>query len=189
MKTRQSRFLLRCIVAVLIVLIDPIHTARAAEISLYADASSPKVNESFTVSINLTGGEATLGTDVILRFDPMRLVVQRVSEGTLYPTYSPSGDGRINKEAGIIVLSGSTGFGQSVPANGEFGTITFVALKDGKTNVIVDYEPGATNKTGVVGPAGEELLTRVPAPLAISVKRASLFGSLLSFFQSLWRKK
>lgn len=171
-----------------IVLRIPFRSVYAAQLSVAATNNSPKVNERFTISINIAGNDQTLGTDVVLRYDPAYLVVEDVSEGTLYPTYSPSGDARINKEAGVAVLSGSTGFGQSVQANGVFGTVSLIPIKDGKTNVIVDYEPGATNKTGVVGPAGEELLTSAPTPLAITVKRASLFDALLSFFQSLWKK-
>lgn len=179
---------MRTIAVVLLPLLVPFHTVLAAEVTLAATNSSLKVNERFTVTINLAGDDQTLGTDVVLRHDPARLVAQEVVEGTLYPTYNPAGSARINKDAGLIVLSGSTGFGQTAPANGVFGTVTFVALKEGKTNITLEYEPGMTNKTGVISPSGEELLTSVPAPLTITVKRQSLFGALLSFFQSLWRK-
>lgn len=166
----------------------PFHAVYAAQLSLATTTPSPKVNEQFTVTINLAGNDQTLGTDVVLRYDPMYLIAQEVSEGTLYPTYNPAGAARVNKESGLIVLSGSTGFGQSVPANGVFGAVSFVAIKDGKAVVTLEYEPGTTNKTGVISPNGEELLTNAPTPLAITIKRQSLFGALLSFFQSLWKK-
>lgn len=172
-----------------IVALVPFHAVHAAQVSLTTTSPSPKVNERFAVTIALAGGDETLGTDVVLRYNPASLVVQEVMEGTLYPTYNPAGEARINKDAGLVVLSGSTGFGQSVQANGVFGSVSFVAIKDGKSAVTLDYEPGMTNKTGVIGSAGEELLTSAPAPLPITVKRQSLFGSLLSFFQSLWKKQ
>ncbi len=172
-----------------VLLFAPFYTVRAAQISLTATNPSPKVNERFAITINLAGGDQTLGTDVVLRYDSQRLIIQEVVEGTLYPTYNPAGAARVNKDAGLIVLSGSTGFGQSVSANGVFGSISFVALKDGPTTISLDYEPGTTNKTGVIGPKGEEFLTSAPSPLVISVKRQSLLGALLSFFQSLWKKQ
>lgn len=163
---------------------QPVH---AAEVSLHASNSSPKVNERFTVTISLSGNDQTLGTDIVLLYDPSYLVAEAVVEGTLYPTYNPASSARINKDAGLVVLSGSTGFGQAAPANGVFGTVSFVPIKDGVAQVSVDYEPGATNKTGVVGPDGGELLTSAPMPLTITVKRQSFLGALLSFFRSLWK--
>lgn len=167
----------------------PFHVVQAAEVSLAIFTPSTKINEGFTVTINLAGNDLTMGTDIVLRYDPTRLIAQKVSEGTIYPTYNPAVTARINKDVGIIVLSGSTGVGQSVPANGVFGTISFVALKDGKTNITFEYEPGMTNKTGVISPTGEELLTTKPLPLSVTIKQPSFFGALLSFFQSLWKKQ
>lgn len=172
-----------------IVSLVPFHVVHAAQASLTTTSPSPKVNERFAVTITLAGGDETLGTDVVLRYNPASLVVQEVMEGTLYPTYNPAGSARVNKESGLVVLSGSTGFGQSVPANGVFGTVSFVAIKDGQTVVTLDYEQGMTNKTGVISPTGTELLTTKPLPLSITVKRPSFFGALLSFFQSLWKKQ
>ena len=189
MNMRNTIVRLLLVTSLGIIALVPFHIIQAAQLSLTATTPSPKVNERFTVTINLAGGDQTLGTDVVLRYDPARLIAQEVTEGTLYPTYNPAGVARVNKESGLIVLSGSTGFGQSVPANGAFGTVPFVALKDGHTTISLDYEPGMTNKTGVISPTGEELLTGAPNPLVISVKRQSFFGALLSFFQSLWSKK
>ncbi len=171
-----------------VVVLIPFRTIYAAEVFLTTANASPKINERFIVTVNLRGNDQTLGTDVILRYDPTYLVVQDVSEGTLYPTYNPAGAARVNKDAGLVVLSGSTGFGQVIPANGVFSTVSFVALKEGKTAITLEYEQGMTNKTGVISPMGEELLTSAPTPLSITVKRQSLFGGLLSFFQSLWKK-
>lgn len=181
-------FLFRIVFVFVFALLLPARAALAAELTLTTDKPSPKVNERFNVTIALSGNDQTLGTDMVLRYDPHRLIAQEVREGTLYPTYNPAGEARVNKETGIVVLSGSTGVGQSVPANGVFGTISLVALKDGNTSIALDYEPGATNKTGVVGPSGEELVTRAPSPLSITVKPRSFFGALLFFFQSLWRR-
>ncbi len=167
----------------------PFHSIHAAQVSLATATPLPKVNERFAVMINLAGGDQTLGTDVVLRYDPQRLIAQEAVEGTLYPTYNPAGEARINKDAGLVVLSGSTGFGQTVPANGVFGIVSFVALKEGKTTITLEYEPGMTNKTGVISPSGAELLTSAPAPLSVTVKRQSFFSALLSFFQSLWKKQ
>ena len=176
------------VILLVIVALVPFRTIYAAEVFLATANASPKINERFIVTVNLSGNDQTLGTDVILRYDPKYLIAQDVSEGTLYPTYNPAGAARVNKDAGLVVLSGSTGVGQSVPANGVFGSASFVALKDGKTNITLEYEPGMTNKTGVISPTGEELLTIKPLPLSITVKRQSFFGALLSFFQSLWKK-
>lgn len=189
MKIRYTILRLFFILFLGIIAVVPLHVVQAAELSLVTSTPSPKINERFTVTINLAGNDQTLGTDVVLRYDPAYLIAEEISEGTLYPTYNPEKSARVNKETGFIVLSGSTGFGQVVPANGVFSTISFVALKEGKTAIALEYEQGMTNKTGVVSPMGEELLTSAPTPLSITVKRQSLFGGLLSFFQSLWKKQ
>ncbi len=188
MNMRHTIVRMLFVVSLGVVALVPFRTMYAAEVFLSTANASPKINERFMVTVNLAGNDQTLGTDIVLRYDPARLIAQEVTEGTLYPTYNPAGAARVNKESGLIVLSGSTGLGQSVPANGVFGSVSFVTLKEGTTSIMLDYEPGMTNKTGVINPSGEELLTSAPTPLAITVKRQSLFGTLLSFFQSLWRK-
>lgn len=140
----------------------------AAQLSLQTEKPKLKLGQTATVAIVLSGGEDTLGTDLVLRYDPRMLTAQKVTNSSLYPTYNPSLERRIDPAQGIITLSGSGGTGQPVAAQGEFATVVFEPIKTGKTAVYIDYEPGATNKSGILDPLGNDLMSYAPAPEPVS---------------------
>lgn len=161
----------------------------AAGLSLQIEKSLLKVGQETTVSIMLSGGEDTLGTDVVLIYDPQNLEAKEVKAGTLYPSYNPAADARIDQTIGQITISGSGGFGQPVKADGLFATVTFQAKKFGSFQVQFDYAPGVTAKTGVIDFAGNELLTEPLQPLTVQIKDQSVFEKLIAFIQNLLKIK
>ncbi len=144
----------------------------AANISFTGEPKAT-VNTPYSIGIVLSGGEKTLGTDSVILYDPSMLKATSVTQGTLYPTYNPSANGRINLEKGKIILSGSTGFNNPVGATGVFSKITFTPIKKGKTLIRFDYAKGDTTKTGVIDFSGKDLLSAMPKPLAITIENES----------------
>lgn len=161
----------------------------AAQFLLQPSMTSVTVGESLTVTIMLTGGEPTLGTDMILTYDQGRLFVKEVKSGSLYPTYNPVGEKRVDREKGTVTLSGSGGIGRAVAAEGTFATITLEAVKPGQARVAVAYESGATNQSGIIDPAGGELMRAAPSPLMLTIKDQPPLQKLLTWFSALFRKK
>lgn len=161
----------------------------AAQFILKSSETSVVIGKTFTVTINLTGGEPTLGTDMVLSYDKDRLVVTKVQASSLYPTYNPVGEKRIDQENGVVTLSGSGGIGKTVPAEGEFATITFKAIKPGQATIVVDYTPGETNKSGIIDPKGAELMSVSPSPIILVIKDQSPLQKIFAFFTALFQKK
>lgn len=179
------------IIVFLIILLSTPAGTFAADLSLQTSKTKLNAEENFNVSIVLSGGENTLGTDAILLYDPQKLEVIAVKESTLYPSYQPVAARRINNKDGKISLSGSANLNQPVKAEGVFGVVTFRTLQVGDTAISFDYVPAATNKTGVINFAGSNLLTRPPGQLPLSIENNNFLLSLLSqisaFFQNIFK--
>ena len=169
-------------------MLGPIVSVSAAEFILQASETSVVVGKTFTVTVNLTGGEPTLGTDMVLSFDPDRLIVKIIQTSPLYPTYNPVGEKRIDQENGVVTLSGSGGIGQEVSAEGEFATIMFKAIKPGQATIGVDYTPGETNKSGIIDPKGAELMSVAPSPVTLVIKDQSPLQKFFAFLPPCFKR-
>jgi hypothetical protein len=167
----------------------PSITASAAELEFSLNKTKIFVGDKFSVKLTLSGFDSTLGTDTIILYDPKSLNVESVIPTSLYPTYNPLKDQRIDIQKGKILLSGSAGIGKPVTADGEFATINFVAQKAGTTQVKFAYQAGSTSKTGVVSPSGKELLTSEPSTLSIYVSNPSFFQKIIKWFNKVFFKK
>lgn len=152
----------------------------AADLSLQTPKTKLKTEENFSVNIVLSGGENTLGTDIVLLYDPQKLEALSVKEAALYPSYQPVSIRRFNNKDGKISLSGSANLNQPVRADGVFGIVTFRTRKAGDTKIYLDYTPTATNKTGVISFAGSNLLTRPPSELQLTIEKDNFFLSIFS---------
>ncbi len=115
-----------------------------------AVASGVKVGDNFTVGVILsTGGHRTVGTDVVLRYDPAYLEASTsvFTKGIIYSDY-PSVS--VDNKAGVIrasgiVTSGNVNFG----GEGPFGKLLFKAAKVGKTTISSDFTKGLTTDSNV----------------------------------------
>lgn len=142
----------------------------ATSISLTTQTPRVKVNQTFDVSINLTSTDTTLGTDIVLKYDPQILELTSVTPGTLYPNYPPNVSGQTT--TGQVNISAVSDFSSGVTPNGTFATLKFTPLKAGQTEVIFAYAPGDTALTGVIPLEGNtpNLLVAAPSPLAITIQ-------------------
>lgn len=123
-----------------------------ASLSLVADKKSYKSGDQVTIDVRLfTGGYTTDSTDLVVKYDPAFL--EPVSEkfaaaGTVYSEYPAL---QVDKEKGLIGVSGITLPGKnSFSGAGSFAKLYFKALKDGQTQVMIEFEPGATADSNVV---------------------------------------
>lgn len=155
----------------------------AAGLSLQTEKPKLKLGQITTMAIVLSGGEDTLGTDVILTYDPQKLEAVEVKEGSIYPTYNPAGEKRIDADRGKIILSGSGGMGQPVKADGVFAVVTFQTKSPGQTTVVFDYQIGNTTKTGVVDFTSKDLLTTIPRSVTVVIEKPTVLEEILIFFK------
>lgn len=158
-------------------------TVSAAELSLQTEKPKLKLGQTTTVMIVLSGGENTLGTDMVLTYDSKRLEANEVKAGDLYPTYNPSNGKRIDADKGKIFISGSGGLGQPVKANGVFAIVTFLAKSPGQATIAFNYQVGDTTQTGIISPAGKDLLITTPRPMIITIQEPNIIEKTLTFFK------
>jgi len=155
----------------------------AAELSLQTEKPKLKLGQATTVAIVLFGGEDTLGTDVILTYDPQKLEASEVKARDLYPAYNPADGKRIDADKGKIFLSGSGGLGQSIKAKGVFAVVTFLAKSPGQTTIAFDYQVGSTTKTGIIDLTGKDLLTATPRSVTVTIQEPNIIEKTLTFFK------
>lgn len=117
--------------------------------------SSSKLNYSVgdqvPVDIYLsTGGYSTIGTDLVINYDPNFLEADEQSfvRGRIYQDYLGI---NIDNKKGVIVVSGivninSGGFN----GTGKFGTLNLRAKSQGNTKVSFDFKKGETIDTNVI---------------------------------------
>lgn len=158
-------------------------TVSAAELSLQTEKPKLKLGQTTTVAVVLSGGEKTLGTDMVLTYDSKRLEANEVKAGDLYPTYNPANGKRIDADNGKIFLSGSGGLGQPVKANGVFAIVTLRAKSPGQATIAFDYQVGNTTQTGIISPAGKDLLTTTPRSVTVTILEPNIIEKILTFFK------
>lgn len=158
-------------------------TVSAAELSLQTEKPKLKLGQTTTVTIVLSGGENTLGTDIVLTYDSKRLEANEVKAGNLYPTYNPANGKRIDVANGKIFLSGSGGLGQPIKANGVFAIVTLRAKSSGQATIAFNYQVGDTTQTGIISPAGKDLLITTPRPMIITIQETNIIEKTLTFFK------
>lgn len=121
------------------------------QVVLASDVRSVSVGDEVEVMIKLyTGGHSTVGTDLVLKYDPAFLEASDnfFEEGVAYPDYPGVAS---DKSSGELLISGvispdKKGF------NGfeEFGTVKLKALKNGKTQVKVEASNGSTTDSNII---------------------------------------
>lgn len=143
--------------------------AFAAELTLEAEKTSVAVGETLNVNVNLSGKELTVGTDLVLTYDPKIVQITGVESNQLYPVYNPAASSRVNASTGTVKLSGSANFGKPVSADGTFAMLKIKTLAPGSATMSISYKKGSTTLSGVLGKNGQELLSSAPKALTIKV--------------------
>lgn len=123
-----------------------------ARLSLIPDKSSYKPGETVVVDVKLyTGGYSTASTDLALKYDPafLRPVSQNfVSVGQIYPDYPPV---QVEEKQGLVGISGiPLKSDQAFSGVGMFARLNFTAVKEGQTDLMIDFTPGSTADSNVV---------------------------------------
>ena len=132
--------------------IPQVQPINGGKITLLSNRNNYAVNENIPVDLKLsTGGYSTLGTDVVIKYDPTAIDASgatSVRKGDLYTEYPVVTADPTN---GLIFISGvSTQNKDSFNGIGIFGTLNLKALKPGTTSLEIQYLPDATNESNIM---------------------------------------
>ena len=132
--------------------IGKISPLNGGQMSLIPSKDSYKVGDTVPVAIRIsTGGRATVGTDLLLKFDPSFLEAQSQTNflrGQIYKDYPIIS---IDNKSGTVKVSGVDSPGESGFAGiGILGEMIFTAKKEGKTTLQIQSKPGATNLSNII---------------------------------------
>lgn len=124
----------------------------SATLSLMPEKQTYKKGENIVIDVKLfTGGQMTDSSDLVVKYDPAYLqpqVENFVSVGQIYSEYPPA---QVDEKNGLIGISGITIPGSaSFSGVGNFARLNFIALKEGQTEVTIDYMPNSTADSNVV---------------------------------------
>lgn len=110
-----------------------------------------KVGDSFPVDISLfTGGHKTVGTDVVVKYDPkfLEATAGAFIKGTTYPDYPAV---NVDNISGIITASGiDAPSGKGFAGTGLFGKVWFSAKSKGLTTIRLSFVKDAYTDSNVV---------------------------------------
>lgn len=124
-----------------------------AKILLITPTTVYKVGDNIPIKVRLsTGGHNTIGTDAILRFNPKFLQASQsaIIKGDIYNDYPQI---QVDNQGGIIRISGiATNTIKGFNGIGELAIVNFKAKLKGSSQLTLDFEKGATNKSNVIDP-------------------------------------
>lgn len=134
------------------ILAPRVNALSGANLSLVLDKKVYKRGDPVVIGVKLfTGGYTTDSTDLVIKYDPAFLEPNSekfAESGNIYSEYPAI---QIDKEKGLVGISGITTPGSnSFQGVGSFAKLNFRALKDGQTEVSIDFEPDKTADSNVV---------------------------------------
>lgn len=134
------------------VLLPSVNEMGGARFSLVPDKQGYRAGDIVTIDAKLFSGGYTAGSaDLVLKYDPLFLKPEGeefVSVGQIFSEYPAV---QVDTDSGLIGVSGiadpnSDGFS----GVGSFAKFTFRALKDGSSEVSIDYQPNSTADSNIV---------------------------------------
>jgi len=138
----------------------PLKPLSSAIISLTTTKTNFRVADSVPVGIKIsTGGHTSLGTDVILTYDPKVLEASPTSfiKGDIYDDYPA-----IDSGSGQLRISGVSSVGKpGFNGAGNFGTVNFKAKGAGSPIVSVKFIPQSSSDSNVYGSDNMDILGKV----------------------------
>lgn len=146
----MSRFLKFSLVLFLFLFVSPANAFASASLALSPSSANPNKSCGFTVDVNLdTGGQATAGTDVILKFDPSQFNVNSIdTAGKVYSDYPSHSSDNTN---GTINISGLASVDTPFSGTGKFATVNFTVNPSASTGIVTqvkfDFDPNNRQKT------------------------------------------
>ena len=181
----KFRFLLIFLIFLYYLFVFP-YSALAASLRLEKDKSKLKKGKEIALTLFLENPERqeTLGTDMVLDFDPSVLEVLSIETSSLYPKFVPSEENRVKDKQ--VFISGIAEYDQPVVGEGKLATIHFKSIGAGKTELYLSWKLGATNDTNVVDfKEGKDLLKQEPNRKLIEIEDLSFLEKIKDFFQNI----
>lgn len=148
--------------------VSQIQPLSGAEIVLISDKKEYQVGEIVPVTVKLfTGGYTTIGSDLILKYNPATLEIQNAGDILVGDAYSEFPLKTFDTQAGVIAVSGISALNKDgFNGIGTFATVNFRAKQAGVAKVTVDFTPKATVDSNVIKAgsgveASEDILAKV----------------------------
>lgn len=130
-------------------------------IILIADKKEVKPGDTVAVSVGVNSPQLTTGVDMVAKFDPNLLsaIDGDIHQGTIFPRYPLA---KVDP-AGVVSISGiSTPGTAGFSGKDIFAVVNFKALKSGVAKLTLDFTPGSTADSNIVGAqSGKDLLEEV----------------------------
>lgn len=152
----------------------------SARLTMSPAQKSVKVGDQFTMDILLsTGTDTTVGTDIVLHYDPDLLEVVdadtaaagiQIAPGTLFD-FTPQNE--------VVLATGAINFSASQQptsnmvsaTESKLATISFKAKAAGQANVRFDFTPGDLSDSNVIKPSDGRDLLNVVQDATVTVGR------------------
>lgn len=149
------------------------------EVSLISNKQNYKVGDDVAVAIRVsTGGHATVGTDISIKYDPNYLSAPTRANflrGQIYQDYPII---NVDNNLGVVKISGIDSPGQSgFSGIGVMGELIFTAKKTGQSSVTIDYQKGATNKSNIIENKTAKNILENVYNLNVNINDGGLFSS------------
>lgn len=137
-----------------------VQQSNKGRITLVSDKKDVKSGDTISVSVEVNSPQLTSGVDVVAKFDSTLLsaIDGDIHQGTIFPLYP-----LLKLESGVVRISGIATPG-SVGFSGKdiFAVVNFKALKSGVAKLTLDFTPGSTADSNIVGAeSGKDLLEEV----------------------------
>lgn len=143
----------------------------AASVNLSFEAVPQMIpaGDEFRLSVNVSSaGIPTLGTDVVITYDPKMVEVTKFLGGKVYPHY-PVTLVDIDNVHGKTRFSGTADLYQTRVAEGLLGWVYFRAKKSGTTEVSFVWKKNGTDESNIVPDTGGlDLLKEKPKGVNLS---------------------
>ncbi len=158
---RFSRIVALGVACVLSVALVPAAAAASATLTMTPATTTIAVGSTVTLDINVdSAGAKTIGTDVIVKYDPAKLEFVSITKGTVYSSYSTEVK---DTTAGTVSLSGFVNTNEistGVAVKGVFAKVTFKGKVAGAAAVSFDFTQGDSKDSNVVDvTSGSDILT------------------------------
>ena len=136
-------------VLVLLVYLLFVGSVEAAKLVIEPPTGTYGVGQQFQSKITLdTEGAATVGVDVLLKYDPAFLKITNVQNGEIYSQYPGK---KIDNNVGSFGLSGIVSLDdeEGFSGSGTFATVVFEGVSAGTASVDFDFSPGVRSDSNV----------------------------------------
>lgn len=143
----RKKLIIQLILFIFILLVLPLLTTVSAAV-LFFDPSTVNTQseQTFEVKVNVdAGSEQITSVDAYILYDSTLLEIQKVDDGTFFPTVSKD-----TSQSGKVYLAGMVEDpATSKTGSGTLATITFKAKTYGSTTLTFDCTPGLTTDSNI----------------------------------------